>query len=140
MSRSGLPLGVDDGQRPPDAHLVSDRECDFTALLAAVQELVGTEVQLWVMGEPVSSHRAPFVLRGDVACAYEIGAANDAPVVVEVGGAALCLSERTVTAARREEYEIRETGRRWLLVWIEFSRRTSIEIEQVGSVGEVARP
>jgi hypothetical protein len=118
-------------EREPDPQLACQRECDFAELLAALHELLGSEVELWLMGEPVASRRAPLLLRGQLEQAWEIGREPNAPIVFGIAGAVLSLSAETVTGALREEYVSRSSGRRWIVVWIEFSRSFSIEIEQI---------
>ena len=129
MRGSGLGVGVYADQ--DDVELVAERECDFAELLAAVQELVGKDVEMSSLGTRVAGCRGPLTVNAELRRAKELWRGNDAPVILELGSdVVLRLSPANITAARREEYEHRPSERHWILICIEFGPLW-IEIEEM---------
>jgi hypothetical protein len=103
--------------------------CGFAEALAAMHELVGSEVSVWVMGGRPSAGGLTLAFTGRVERGLELGAANDDPVAFEVGGVLLCLSERALASAWRGEY-VGACGERRLVVGLRLVGSLEIELEQ----------
>jgi hypothetical protein len=103
--------------------------CGFAEALAAMHELVGSEVSVWVMGGQPRASELTLAFTGRVERGLELGAANDDPVAFEVGGVLLCLSERALARAWRGEYVGADGGRR-LVVGLRLVGSLEIELEQ----------
>lgn len=119
-----------DGQAP-HADLVSARECDFAAALAALHELVGAPVIVEVLGACFESTASTLALRGVVERGYELGHSELSPMVFEIGEATLVLSPESLAGGWREEYERRSDGVRWRVVGLAFRNGAYVELEEV---------
>jgi hypothetical protein len=103
--------------------------CGFAEALAAMHELVGSEVSVWVIGGGARASELALAFSGRVERGLELGAANDDPVAFEVGGVLLCLSEHALASARRGEY-VGADGERRLVVGLQLVGSLEIELEQ----------
>jgi hypothetical protein len=113
------------------AELISERECDFVEALAALHELVGSVVNLWVLGAKEGSRLATLTASGLVAGGAELGPGDSAPVALSIAGATLLVSPDTLAGAWRDEYERLVDGARWLVLYLRFRGGTEIELEQL---------
>jgi hypothetical protein len=132
VSRLGLRTGV--RLLPtPHADLVSARECDFAETLAALHELVGRRVAVYLLGGMfVEARCTPAAFSGTLARGYELGGRNDAPLCFEVGDAgSLLVASQTLGCAWREEYERASDGVRWRLVALHFRGGACLEVEEL---------
>jgi hypothetical protein len=102
VSRCGVHTGM---SAVPHADLVSARECDFAETLAALHELVGRRVAVYLLGGMFLEARCtPAAFTGTLTRGYELGGRNDAPVCFEVGQAGSLLAvPETLERAWREE-------------------------------------
>ncbi len=103
MSRHGVHGSVSP-LPTPHADLVSARECDFVETLAALHELVGRRVAVYLLGGMfVEGRCTPAAFSGTLTRGYELGRRSDSPVCFEVdeAGSAL-LAPQTVERLARE--------------------------------------
>jgi hypothetical protein len=101
----------------------------FAEALAAMHELVGSEVSVWVVRARPCASELTLAFSGLVERGLELGAANDDPVAFEVGGVLLCLSERALASAWKGGYAGRD-GQRRLVVGLRLVGGLEIELEQ----------
>lgn len=108
---------------------MSEHECDFAGALAAMHQLVGSEVGVWVLGAWSRTSEPTLAFSGRVERGIELGPRKDDAVGFDIGGILLCLSERTLEAAWRCEYP--DPGGRWLAVGLRFRGGVEVELDQL---------
>lgn len=114
----------------PHAQLVSERECDFAEALAALHELLGSTVTMWILGARTDTRRAAVTVRAPVTGGLELGDGDSAAVGVHIGDALLVVCAETLAGAWREEYQRLCDGARWTVLSLEFRGGAQVEIEQ----------
>lgn len=114
----------------PHAQLVNERHCDFAETLAALHELLGSTVTMWVLGACPESQEAAVTTCARLAGAVEFDADNSSPVGLWVGEALLVVGSESLAAATRQEYERLADGARWTVVSMWFRGGARVEIEQ----------
>lgn len=112
---------------------LSERECDFTEALAAMHELIGSEVSVAVLGARPQTSEVTLAFSGRVERGLELGPRSDDAVGFDVAGVLVCLSERTLESAWRCEYAA--GAERWLAVGLRFWGGTEVEIDQLPNHG-----
>lgn len=112
------------------AELVSERECDFANALAALHELLGSTVTMWILGAQAHTRRAAVTVRAPVMGGLELGGGDSTAVGVHIGDALLVVCADSLAAAWRDEYERLSDGARWTVLSLEFRGGIHIEIEQ----------
>jgi hypothetical protein len=116
---------------------LSERECDFAEALAAMHELVGSEVSVSVLGARPQTSEVTLAFSGYVERGLELGPRTDDAVGFDVAGVLVCLSERTLESAWRCEYAA--GAERWLAVGLRFCGGTEVEIDQLPAVADAQR-
>ena len=114
---------------------ISERRCDFIGAIAAMHELVGSEVGVWVLGTWSRTSEPTLVFSGRVERGLELGPRKDDAVGFEIGGVLLSLSTRTLETAWRSEYP--GAGRRWLAVGLRLRGGLEVEVDQLPDPGEL---
>jgi hypothetical protein len=114
----------------PYAHLVSERECDFVEALAALHELLGSTVTVWILGSHTESRQAAVTISARVLGGLELGEDTCDPVGIQIGDALLVLSPESLGRATRQEYERRADGVRWTVVGLELRSGVRVEIDE----------
>lgn len=124
----------------PSEQAIDERRCDFAETLAAMHELVGSQVSVCVLGARPRTSEAALLFSGRFERGLELGPRNDDGVGFEIGGVLLCLSERTLESAWRGEYAA--GTERWLAVGLRFRGGTEVELDQLPRLepGDVLRP
>jgi len=115
----------------PHAQLISERECDFAEALAALHELLGSTVTMWILGARAGTRRAAVTVHAPVTGGLELGESDSAAVGIHVGDALLVVCAETLAGAWRDEYVRVSDGVRWTVLSLEFHGGTQVEIEQV---------
>lgn len=119
----------------------SERQCNFAEALAAMHELVGSEVGVWVLGAWSRTTEPTLAFRGRVERGLELGPRKDDAVGFDIAGVLLCLSARTLETAWRCEYL--GPGGRWLAVGLRFRGGVEVELDQLPDpevLGQFGRP
>jgi hypothetical protein len=114
------------------ARLVNERECDFTEALAALHELLGSTVTMWILAARTDTRRAAVTVRAAVTGALELGDGDSAAVGVHIGDALLVVCAETLARAWRDEYERLSDGARWTVLSLGFRGGAQVEIARVG--------
>lgn len=94
-----------------------------------MHELVGSEVAVWVLGAWSRTSEPTLAFSGRVERGLELGPRKDDAVGFDIAGILLCLSERTLEAAWRCEYQ--GPGGRWLAVGLRFRGGVEVELDQL---------
>ena len=114
----------------PHAQLVSERECDFAEALAALHELLGSMVTMWILGAGTDTRRAAVTVRAPVTGGLELGNRASSAIGIYVGDALLVVDAEILAGAWREEYERLSDGARWTVLSLEFRGGAQVEIEK----------
>lgn len=114
----------------PKAELVDERECDFAGALAALHELIGAQVTMWVLGARIDSPEPAVTVSARLDGAVELGQDRESAMAFRVGDALLVLSPDSLAGSWRSAYERREDGARWLVLTFLFDGGARIEIEE----------
>lgn len=104
-------------------------ESPYLSALAALHELIGSEVVAWLSPGGVEGSEPWMHLSGRVDGGFELGSRRDDAVVFDIAGALLRLSESCVEAAWR--IESHDAGEVWLGVGIRFRGGVEIELHEV---------
>ena len=96
----------------PHAQLISERECDFAEALAALHELLGSTVTMWILGARAGTRRAAVTVHAPVTGGLELGEDESAAVGIHIGDALLVVCAESLAGAWREEYERLSDGAR----------------------------
>jgi len=107
----------------------SERPCDFAGALAAMHELVGLEVGVWVLGTWSRTSEPTLAFSGRVERGLELGPRKDDAVGFDIGGVVLCLSARTLETAWRCDYPAPDG--RSLAVGLRFRGGVEVEVDQL---------
>ena len=107
----------------------SERQCNFAEALAAMHELVGSEVGVWVLGVWSRTSEPTLAFSGRVERGLELGPRKDDAVGFDIAGVLLCLSARTLETAWRCEYA--GPGGRSLAVGLRFRGGVEVEVDQL---------
>lgn len=121
-----------EGVVAPFERELGERQCDFAEALAAMHELVGSEVSVSVLGARPWTTEVMLAFSGRVERGLELGPRTDDAVGFEVAGVLVCLSERTLESAWRCEYAA--GAERWLAVGLRFRGGTEVEIDELPGV------
>lgn len=108
---------------------MNEHECDFAGALAAMHELVGSEVGVWVLGAWSRTSEPTLAFTGRVERGIELGPRKEDAVGFDIGGVLLCLSARTLETAWRCEHP--GPGGGWLAVGLRFRGGVEIEVDQL---------
>jgi hypothetical protein len=108
---------------------MSERQCDFVGALAAMHELVGSEVSVWVLGAWSRTSVPTLAFTGRVEVGLELGLRKDDSVGFDIAGVLLCLSARTLETAWRWEYA--GPGGRRLGVGLRFRGGVEVQVDQL---------
>jgi hypothetical protein len=117
----------------PEAELIDERECDFLGALAALHELLGTNVTMWVFGGHCDSIEPVLTISACLEGALELDDDGDAPVGFRAGAALLVVGPSSLVEAWRSEYRRSADGATWLVVTLVFEGGTRVEIEEHSS-------
>ena len=131
MSTRGLVRGMEPASTGPRADFLGARELDFAGALAALHELLGRWVTVFVLGGLREGRNAPLALRGALECGDELGRDDGSPLCFEVGGALLMVSPDTFAGAWRHEYCRRSDGRHWLVVTLHYDGGAVVQLEEL---------
>ena len=107
----------------------SERQCNFAEALAAMHELVGSEVGVWVLGAWSRTSEPTLAFSGRVERGLELGPRKDDAVGFDIAGVLLCLSARTLETAWRCEYP--GPGGRWLAIGLRFRGGVEVQVDQL---------
>jgi hypothetical protein len=108
---------------------MSERQCDFVGALAAMHELVGSEVSVWVLGAWSRTSAPTLAFTGRVELGLELGLQKDDAVGFDIAGVLLCLSASTLETAWRWEYA--GPGGRCLGVGLRFRGGVEVQVDQL---------
>ena len=111
------------------ADLISERECDFAETLAALHELLGSTVTMWVLGARPRSRDAAVIVCAPVLGGLEFSEDCADPVGIQIGDALLVIAPDRLGGASRQEYERRSDCARWTVVSLVFRGGVTVEIE-----------
>ena len=104
-------------------------ESQYLRALAALHELIGSEVVAWLSPGSLEGGEPWIHFSGRVEGGFELGSRRDDAVVFDIAGVLLRLSERWVEAAWRIESD--DAGRGWLGVGVRFRGGMEIELHEV---------
>jgi RNA polymerase sigma factor (sigma-70 family) len=113
----------------PFERALSERRCDLAGALAAMHELVGSEVSVSVLGARSPTSEAMLAFSGRVERGLELGPRPNDAVAFEVAGVLICISERILEGAWRCAYAV--GAERWLAVGLRSCGGTEVEIDEV---------
>jgi hypothetical protein len=128
--RSRTVLGTDMAERLPESHLIDERECDFLGALAALHELLGATVTMWILGAQCDSLEAAVTVSARVEGGLEFGDDDESAVGFRIGDAVLVISPDSLAGAWRSEYERCGDRARWLVLTLLFDGGARVEIEE----------
>lgn len=117
---------------------MSEYECDFAGALAAMHELAGSEVGVWVVGTWSRTSEPTLAFSGRVERGLELGPKKDDAVGFDIAGILLCISERTLETAWRCLYP--GPGGPWLAVGLRFRGGVEVEVDQLPDPEGLERP